>query len=185
MDLASFFGTLRGHYVGQLQAFTAAQRGLFERGASEARLQMRPESAIYRHLYRADFVGDSGEGPCFRELVPDDALAFDRVTMRLGLAYVSVTAMSWDDCVITHDLETGAEAQLQPALELWFGKWFERGEEGHLPETATADAVHSVLVSPGRLSTDLGTAPVEALIELLELLVEGGALSIGISGSRN
>jgi hypothetical protein len=46
------------------------------------------------------------------------------------------------------------------------------------------DVIHSLLVEPGTLSVDMGTAASDALWDVLDLLEKAGAQSIRISASR-
>ena len=176
MDLGSFLGQVRSHYVGQFAAFVAEQQRGFERGAAEVKLQMAPESALFGKLYCVDFIGDSGAGHSVQELVPEDVLEFDRVSVPLGLAYVSIESMSWDDVVIHHDLDDVPEDRLGD----WFNQWFDVAEA-----RPGQGVVHSLLVAPGRLSIDLGTAPPDAMLAMLEMLVAAGARTLRVTASRD
>lgn len=180
MDLASFLDHLRNHYVDQLQAFVAEQHGRFARGASEVKLQLAPESQLFARLYCVDFIGDSGQGHSVQELVPENALEFDRFSVPVGLAYVSVESMGWDDVVLEHDLEIVPEDELQN----WFGQWFDPEDARHVAGAAVSEVIHSLLVAPNRLSIDLGTAPVDAFLAMVELLGRAGARSITVRSSR-
>nr|WP_310522231.1 hypothetical protein [Polymorphobacter sp.] len=180
MDLGSFLGQVRAHYVAQFAAFVAEQQQGFARGAAEVKLQMQPESALFGKLYCVDFIGDTGAGHSVQELVPEDVLEFDRVSVPLGLSYVSIESMSWDDVVINHDLEIVPE----DALGDWFAQWFDPEDARHVLGVGVSEVVHSLLVEPGTLSIDLGTAPPEAMLAMLEMLVAAGARTLRVTGSR-
>lgn len=181
MDLATFLERVRNHYLEQFQQFTHAQQQCFDRGATEVKLRLAPESALFGKLYCVDFIGDSGQGHSVQELVPDDGLDFDRVSLKVGMAYVALQSMSWDDAVVEHDADTLSDDTLQP----WFERWFDPESTRRLPGAPHADAIHSLLVAPNRLSVDLGTAPVDAFLDLLEILERAGARSMTVHDSRS
>lgn len=181
MDLATFLDRVRDHYVEQFQRFTAAQHQGFDRGAAEVKIRLAPESALFGKLYCVDFIGDSGQGHSVQELVPDDGLEFDRVSLKVGMAYVALQSMSWDDAVIEHDAELLPDA----ALHSWFDRWFDPDDSRRTPDAPLSGTIHSLLAAPGRLSIDLGTAPAAAVFDLLETLERAGARSITIHDSRS
>ncbi|MBC7520909.1 MAG: hypothetical protein H7268_07430 [Sandarakinorhabdus sp.] len=179
MDLGGFLDTLRDHYVAALRTFVAEQRALHPAGAAEVKLGLEAGSPLFGRRYCADFVGEAGAAHGVRELVPDEVLEFDSVSLRAGLAYVSIESMSWDDVVIDHDVE----AVPGDALQAWFTEWFDPDDRRRGDDIGLA--IHSLLVEPWRLSLDLGTAPPAALLGLIELLVQAGASSVRISASRD
>ena len=181
MDLGGFLDTLRDYYVAALRAFVAEQRALHPAGTAEVKLGLQAASPLFGRRYRADFVGDAGAADGVCELVPDEVLEFDTVSLRAGLAYVSIEAMSWDDVVIDHDVE----AVPGDALQAWFTEWFDPDDRRRGAGGDIGLAIHSLLVEPWRLSLDLGTAPPAALLGLIELLVQAGASSVRISASRD
>lgn len=179
MDPTAFVAQLRDHYVAQFEAFADEQRQSCARGASEVKLRLSDESAVYRHLYCADFVRNDGQSEVV-EFLPDRVLAFEPITGLLGTANLIIEHLRWDDVLIYHDLAPIPLDQIGD----WFQRWFDPDDERHEQGAATSDVVHSLLLEPNRLSIDLGTAPPEAFWDMLELLVGAGATAVRVGSSR-
>jgi hypothetical protein len=180
MELGGFLDTLREHYVTAFRRFVADQRAKHSAGGAEVKLGLQAGSPLFGRLYCADFVGDAGAGHGVHELVPDEMLEFDSVSLRVGLAYLSIDSMSWDDVVIDHD----AEVVPEDALQAWFAEWFDPDDLRHGAGDDIRLVIHSLLVEPQQISLDLGTAPPAALLGMIELLAQAGATSLRISASR-
>ena len=181
MDLASFIGRVRDHYVEQFEAFAADQARGSAQGASEVKLKLQDSSELFGHVYCVDYLkGDTGDGPKVVEFQPARILSFSEVQGSIGDADLFVEHLRWDDVVIHHDAPT-----MPPdTLLAWFERWFDPNDARHAVGEEISRAIHSMLVRPGILSIDFGTAPPEAFVELLVLLEEHGALSIHVTTSR-
>ncbi len=149
------------------------------RGASEVKIQTEGEDGVFRGLYCLDFISNDGE-PRAAELVPQYSLAFEPVTARLGTADLRIEHLSWDDVLIYHDLP----APPSDAVAEWFERWFDPEDERHVDGAELGEIIHSLLVQPGCVSADLGTAPPQAFWEMLGLLESGGATNLRVSSSR-
>lgn len=179
MNLLEFLAHVRDHYVEQFRAFADEQRTRFARGGGEIKMRLSEASGIYGQLYCVDFIG-TDDGHQIVELAPDSFLQFERIDGMFCEAALTILHLRWDDVVIRHDLEDYPEVQ----LDRWFRHWFDPDDERHVEGAEFSEAIHSLLVEPGRLSVDFGTAPAEALWELLELLEAADATTIAISASR-
>ena len=180
MDLASFIGRVRDHYVEQFEAFAADQARQSAQGASEVKLRLQETSQLFGRRYCVDFLkGDADGGPQVVEFQPARILSFSEVQGTVGDAALSVEHLRWDDVVIHHDAPN-----LEPdALLAWFERWFDPNDERHAVGGEISRVIHSMLVRPDVVSIDFGTAPPEAFVELLALLEEYGALSIRVTTS--
>ena len=65
----------------------------------------------------------------------------------------------------------------------WFRRWFDPDDERQVEGAELSNVIHSLVVRRGVLGTDLGTAPPEALLEMLEILEGAGATIIRIGSS--
>lgn len=179
MNLLDFIAQVRDHYVEQFSRFTDEQRTRFVKGAAEVKIRLAESSGIYGRLYCVDFVG-TDDGHQIIELAPEDVLQFEPIDGLFGDAALSIPHLRWDDVLLRHDLEEYPEEQ----LDRWFRHWFDPDDVRHAEEAGIGEVIHSLLVEPGCLSIDFGTAPAEALWELLELVEAADASTITISSSR-
>jgi len=178
MDAGQFVERVREHYVAQFRAFLDGMRDDGAPGAGEVVLQLSPDSGAFGQRYRIDYVRQA-ERPEIKEFYPGRFVAFEPFTIAFGGAKASFEQLYWNDVAIRHDLLMLPEM----ALEKWFERWFDPEEERRIPDPALAEAVHSVIVRPGVITVDFGTAEAEALWALLALLEGAGATAITIGGS--
>lgn len=180
MNLAAFIGRVRDHYVEQFEAFASDQARESTQGASEVKLRLQETSELFGRVYCVDFLkADADGGPRVVEFQPSRVLSFSEVEGSIGDAALSVEHLRWDDVVILHDAP-----MLPPdTLLAWFERWFDPNDQRHAVGGEISRVIHSMLVRPGMVSVDFGTAPPEAFVELLVLLEEHGALSIRVTTS--
>jgi hypothetical protein len=114
------------------------------------------------------------------EFEPARILSFSEIEGSIGDAALSIEHLRWDDVVVHHD----APALAPDTLLAWFERWFDPHDERHAVGDEISRVIHSMLVRPGMLSIDFGTAPPEAFVELLTLLEQARALSIRVTASR-
>lgn len=179
-DITAVIAGVRDHYVEQFKAFADRQRQDCEAGASEVKLQLSEQSRLFQRLYCVDFLrSDNGKATPV-ELLPDRFLKFDTLSGSFGATRLVIERLRWDDVMIRHDLNS------LPSKELadWFEHWFDP-EDRRLDQSAPLSGViHSLLIQPGVVSIDLGTAPPEAFWDVLDVLERARATSIRVSSSR-
>jgi len=178
MDAGQFVERVREHYVAQFRAFLESMRDDGTPGAGEVMLELSEASGVFGRRYRIDYVRQA-ERPEIKEFYPGRFVAFEPFTIGFGGAQASFEQLYWNDVTVRHDLPVLPEA----ALETWFARWFDPGEERRIPDPALAEAMHSVIVRPGMITIDFGTAEAEALWALLAMLEGAGATAITIAGS--
>jgi hypothetical protein len=180
MDASALVPHARDHYVEQFEAFAYMQRRSCEQGASEVKLRLGETSKLFERLYCVDFVKNDGQSEII-ELQPKNILRFNKVSGSFGAAALSIEHLRWDDVVIYHDLTA-----LPPdGMSRWFRRWFDPDDERHGHLEPLSRVIHSLLIEPGTLSIDFGTAPPEAFWDMLELVQGTGATAIRISSSRD
>ena len=86
---------------------------------------------------------------------------------------LQVDDLRWDDIVIDHDLDVLPA----DAIEAWFDRWYG-------PDDQTTNMIHSFLIESRYISIDLGTAPSEALFEMIDLLEKAGVKALQIRAGR-
>lgn len=179
MDAATeLTSQVRDHYVAQFQAFIESQERADRAGGAEVKLQLQG-GGLFRHLMCVDFVATAENQVV--EFQPDKYLRFDAFSGAYGNARLSMEQLRWNDVLIAHDLP----APPQSALESWFQRWFDPDDTRHDPNAAVGNVIHSLLIEPGVVSVDFGTAPVEAFWELLDLLEEAGAKKLRVYCSED
>ncbi|MGO9484841.1 MAG: hypothetical protein ACLPX9_09710 [Rhodomicrobium sp.] len=179
MDVAAIVARVRDHYVEQFKAFTDKQKRDCNQGAPEVKLQLSESSELFQRLYCVDFIKNDAQSEAI-ELKPGNILTFNTISGSFGLAAVSIEHLRWDDVVIYHNLTA-----LPPdPIKHWFRRWFDPDDERYDRGLGLSCVIHSLLIRPGMLSVDFGTAPPEAFWAMLELLERAGASTIRITSSE-
>ncbi len=177
MDAVTFISRIRDHYIQQFQAFAEDQRRNCKQGAAEVKLQLN-EGDLFQRLYCADFIKNDGQSVIL-ELQPGSVLTFEPVSIPFGAASLTIEHLRWDDVMLYHDV-----AELPPQdLAKWFHLWFDPNDERFDRDAQLSNVIHSLLVKPGVLSIDFGSAATEALRDMLELIEAAGAKVIRVSSS--
>jgi hypothetical protein len=179
MLLTDFVNDIREHYLGQFDDFVDQQTRSSSKGASEVKLRLSDESEIYQHLYCVDFIKNDDDEPEVIELQPN-VLTFEPLSGSFGDAALTIEQLRWDDVVIHHDASDPSDG-----LAAWFSRWFDPEDLRHDASAKLGNVVHSLLVTPGTLSVDLGTATPDAFWDVLNLLEKAGARTIRIGASRS
>ena len=178
--LEDLLSRARDHYADQFKAFADEQRAKYPISASEIKLQSNKECAIFNSLYCVDSIAKIDGVDRILELSPEYYLRFDAIVDQYREAALIIRHLRWDDVLLHHDLDTLPEIE----LNAWFHYWFDPEDERQPADPADLSCViHSLLIKPRALSADFGTAPPEALWEMLELLEGAGATTITISSS--
>ena len=179
IDPEKFVTHMRDHYVAQFKAFVDEQRRSCAQGASELKLEPNSTTELFQNLYCVDFIRRDGEDYQILELGPGDMPCFDAIFASLGAAALSIEPLRWNDVVVRHDL---ASTPIDEVAR-WFRRWFDPEDEWVDPNADLSGVIHSLLIKPGALSVDFGTAPVDAFWEMLGVLGRAGARNIQIGGS--
>jgi hypothetical protein len=174
-DLEDLVVRVRDHYLEQFWEL-AEQRGKqCTNGTAELKLGLNGPSSMYKNCYCVDYATNDGKVELF-EFAVDRFLLFDPVTFDCGRASLIVDHLRWDDVVIEHDLpDVPADA-----IEDWFEQWFDP-DDAAMRQT---EIIHSLSLAPGRVSIDMGTAPPEALYDMLGLLEQAGARTLRLTASQ-
>ncbi len=179
-DPEAFIARHRQHYVDQFVDFVADQLLSCSKGAAEVKLQLGGESELYRNLYCMDFIKNEDDRPQPIDLMPDRFLTFDPVRGSMGDVDLLIEHVRWDDIEIHHD----AMDVPNELVAAWFDRWFDPDEKRYDANVPLTDAIHSLLIRPGLMSIDMGTAQSGAFWEMLDLLGKAGATFLRVSSSR-
>lgn len=176
-----FLALLEAAQAAQATAMTEALATLrAERGGAIAE-QIRPVVpgiGLAHELDTADFTvpGTAGGLEDIELFGPGQRFAPPLAVDWHGLA-LTVEALHWDD------IELRCEAGTAPdAADAWFVQWFAPDTPRRGTEAAFAGVIHSAAFGHDPTSpvgwitnVDLGSAPVAAMTDLLDLLAAGGA----------
>ena len=179
MDIVALIAHARDHYVEQLEAFANAKSNDCTTGSPEVRLRLGDHSMLFNRLYCVDFIKNDGKAEAI-DLQPDRVLSFEPVLGSFGSASVTIEHIRWDDMVIRHD----ATELLSSGVADWFQLWFDPDDKRHNPTSRLSGIIHGLLVQPGELDIDFGSAPPEAFWDILTLVERAGAKAIRVTSSR-
>lgn len=174
MDLLALIERVREHYLGQFVTFVERQEQDATRGHAEVKFVIPEPTALHRQFACIDFVkNDDGVEAVLFE--PERILQFDPFSGSFGGMNLLVEALRWDLVAVHHDLPVA------PQLDTWFQRWFDPDDERHNSAARLGGIIHSLTVTPGCVSVDFGTAPAEALWQLLEHFDMAGAKRLTIN----
>jgi hypothetical protein len=167
---------VRDLYVDQYQLFVDLMLKEFGTGAAEVQLRTPEETELYRSLMRSDFMARKDGTIFVRAFSADRALEFEKFRLSIGGRIISVENLRWDNAQIHHDLPRLPES----AIDNWFEHHFDPGDTRYDQARRFGSYVHSLAIVSGYLSLDFGSAPVDALTSLVQLLADAGARTIEI-----
>jgi hypothetical protein len=172
-DFGNLVDDVREHYLEQFLHFVEKEKRNCTRGMAEVKLGgFEAVDGLYRNVYCIDFVGNDGQLKLI-EWIPDRYLSFDRFVAYYERLTLRVEDLRWDDVVMDHDLETLPA----DAVAAWFDRWYGS-------DTQKTNMIHSLVIKPRYISVDFGTAPSDALFEMIDLLEKAGVKSLQMRSGR-
>lgn len=166
---------VRDHYLEQFWKLADQASEDCTVGTAELKIQLNGPSEFYKRCYCVDYATNDGEIRVV-EFAVDKFLLFDPVTFDCGRAALLVDHLRWSDVVIEHDLPDVPG----DAIEEWFEHWFDP-DDAAMRQT---EIIHSLVLRPGQVSMDMGTAPPDALYDMLGLLEQAGARNLRLTASQ-
>ncbi len=130
-------------------------------------------------FYRLDYLkkDDNGENKII-EFNTEGYLSHEPLEFKIGDSRIEINPFVWNNCEIFIDNDLNDRDEFYE----WIKKWIAIDDEYTQDENGFSGLIHNV-TSPaadnGWITTaiDLGTAPVEALTELLEVFLNDGAVN--------
>ena len=175
MEFEDLIELVRDSYIVQFSEFMTRVQKEHGDGLGEVKLQLSENSSLYRNYYCADFIR-AGDGGNVIELAPEEEVTFDPVEVSLGLMEMRVERLQWND--VTIRVEGALDSR---DLEEWFETWFDPEETSFDPDTRFSGNIHSLTVDEEGIHVDFGTAPTDALVELLVTLEDLGYRKVRIN----
>lgn len=177
LEFGDLLNLVRDSYITQFSAFVDQQRAGHDNGGPEVKFELTEDSDFFGHAYCADYASPEDGGHVV-ELSPDEEISFDPLQVSFGEMEMAVTRLAWHD--MTFSLPQGA--QVAPdRIAPWFETWFDPNEERFDPDTRFSGNIHALTLDADGMNVDFGTAPLDAFIELVELLEAEGCKAVAIS----
>jgi hypothetical protein len=180
----SYLAAVRGSYLdafkravedAKVEAQKSSRKLIIEAAASvESAAGASDDGAL---PYRLDVVHLGAGGAVQPTVVgPGHDLPWEPEAAQFGDFLAEIEPFVWHTCVVVG--EPAPEADKWTQLRDWFLRWFQR--EGHSGEKPFGGVVHfmsepQVDGDALRVQVDLGSAPVDALVDLLEVFGKMGA----------
>lgn len=179
MEFEDLIELVRDTYIIQFSEFLERVRTEHGSGTGEVKLKLSDDSSLYRNCYCADFMSDADAGAesgSIIELAPDEDVTFDAVDVVLGEMDMRVERLQWNDVNLRID---GALDSRD--FDEWFETWFDPDDLTFDPDTRFSGNIHSLTVDKDGVHVDFGTAPSDALIDLLVAIEDLGYRKVTVS----
>jgi hypothetical protein len=144
----------------------------------------RKGSGCIYPYYRPDVVSKNDGGDKLHEIRLGANPSFEAVSFAGDGFQVDIHPFAWSDIQVIFD-KPPTDAQ---QIEDWFTRWVDADDLGGAAQNSLSGAVHTF--SPAEqhgllwmLIGDLGTAPADALVELIELLIAQGMSHIVLAST--
>jgi hypothetical protein len=175
LEFEDLIELVRDSYISQFSDFIDRVSKEHGDGSGEVKLKLSGDSALYRNYYCADYVR-ADDGGNVIELAPDEEVTFDPVDVVLGQMDMRVERLQWND--VTLKLEGVLDSR---DLDEWFETWFDPDDTTFDPDTRFSGNIHSLTVDDEGVHVDLGTAPTEALVDLLVTIEDLGYRKVTVN----
>ena len=174
-DFEDLVERVRDHYLEQFWELADQASKRCTNGTAELKIGLNGSSQFYKNCYCVDYATNDGKIEV-AEFVVEKFLMFDTVTFDCGRASLLVDHLRWCDVVIEHDLPDVPADE----IEEWFEHWFDPDDDA----MRQTEIIHFLHLEPARISIDMGTAPAEALYDMLGLLEHAGARNLRLTASQ-
>ncbi len=174
----------RNVYLRQLAGFYASRTS----GAKELLLELKlGASESVFNLYRIDYAETTADSQTkLEELSPDTYIDHKITTFETEKLKIELHPFYWHGCKVT----VANSGLLTNQLVRWAEKWIDINEINSTNVDGLSNVIHSVSILQSEneqleISIDLGSAEINALMELILLAEQIGAETVTISSSIN
>ncbi|MCP5270134.1 MAG: hypothetical protein H6932_02775 [Burkholderiaceae bacterium] len=180
-DLLALAAAVRERYVEAMLESISAFMDEFQPSAPEVLFEIQRDEALPFRLYRADVAANVEGQPKLRDVNPSTHLSFEPFGIELDEGVTAaIHPFVWNDVGIQFNTALPAER-----IEEWAMRWLDPEDRFTQDEHGLQGVIHSIVHEKGvggdtNLNIDFGSAPVEALSELMELAVNAGASHMSI-----
>jgi hypothetical protein len=180
-DILALASEVRERYIEALLVSLHEFMASHSPSAPEVLFELQRDEPLPFRLYRADMAANADGGPQIQEVNPATHLSFEPFGVELseGLT-AAVHPFVWNDIGISSNVAIPSEQ-----VEAWALRWHDMEDQFPKDEHGLQGVIHSVsyensLDNGALLTIDFGSAPIQALQELIELLVACGASHVSI-----
>ena len=183
-DLLALASEVRDRYIHALLASLAEFKRLHTPSAPEVMFELQRDEALPYRLYRADMATNAGGEAKMQDVNPSTHLSFEPFGVELAEdVTASVRPFVWND------IGVHANTTLPPEpVEAWALRWLDIDDKLTQDENGLQGVIHSITredYADGStlLTVDFGSAPVEALREILDLAYAAGSTHVSVSSA--
>lgn len=182
MTLAEFFADIREPYVSKLAEAVAAVDAHVEPALRKADGSLALDGH-FRQPFRADFIPKGGDGRSVM-VSSDKCLNFEPIVVDVDSCHVEIQPFVWDWVELSVEGISG-KAVISVG-KAWFPCWFDSDDTNEADEQGLYGVVHYIgdpkAIDEGfELTIDMGSAPPEALEDLITRLAQAGAKRMTLS----
>lgn len=180
-DLLALASAVRERYLEALLQSLATFMDEHSSSASEVMFERQLDEPLPYRLYRADMASDDDGSPQAAEVNPSTHLSFEP----FGVDFMedvtaSVRPFLWSDVGLRTNICLPAEP-----VEEWAMRWLDVEDQLPKDEHGLQGVIHAIAREDADdgstlLTIDFGSAPVEALQELIELALSAGVTHLSI-----
>jgi hypothetical protein len=169
----------RERYMAKYRAVVRVERLRHDKCVPEVLLELGDGKNLYKRLYRADIGLNDGGNASFIEINLDQDSTIESECAEIVGAKVVIFSLVWNDVsIVAKDIR-------HVDIEAWHAKWADPEDKMPADQDGLAAVIHSVSEPNGvdgsiRLAVDFGSAPIAAVIELIECLAKTGSKHISI-----
>lgn len=176
-----FIARVRDTYVDQFRTFAEHQLAGDTDGETEIKLELDQADGVLKSLYCADFMIETEDG--FEPILfqAEAQLFFEPFEVRIGSIDITFASFGWDGIDIRYESPLTADQ----ILDEWHDYWFDADDERRDLDAFLNGNIHNVVVFPGGVSVDMGTAPAEAFWDLMEAFDAAGVRRLEIGGESD
>lgn len=182
MTLAEFFADIREPYASKLAASVAAVEAHVEPALRKADGSLAVDGT-FGLPYRADFIPKRGDGKSVM-VDSDQRLDFEPIVVDDDSCRIEIRPFVWDWVQVS--VQGISEKAAGSTAKAWFLRWFDTDDTNEADEQGLYGVVHSLgepkaIDGGSEMTIDLGSAPAEALEDLITRLVQAGAKRMTLS----
>jgi hypothetical protein len=180
-DLLALASAVRERYLEALLESLVKFMGKHRPSAPEVMFELQRQEALPFRLYRADMAANVNGAPRMQDVNPSSHLGFEPFGIEFSEgATAAVHPFVWNDVGVQINVTMPSDP-----VEEWAMRWLDMEDKSAKDENGLQSVIHSVVREDAMdgsttLTVDFGSAPVEALQEIIELAFACGGTHVSI-----
>ena len=166
-------------YIDQFREFVKNNKLECKIGQSEVKFKV-DNSRFFGSLYCIDFAKNDGQLEAI-EFTPTKKIVFEPFEFVMDEKLnVTFQSFAWHDTRILFSTNMLPEKE----LKRWFSFWFDFDDRRNdLENKEFCEIIHFLAIEPNFIDIDFGTAPVDALLSMLNILAQHGVKEVTLTTS--